>query len=87
MFFGKNLTYIRHERNKGVSKKNDKEYDFATITLSDGLESFKVDLQPYLTEMPVMSEIKKGDKINVVLDTMENFGKTNFIINEITKGA
>lgn len=84
MLKGTSLIYIRHERNRGVSK-TDKQYDFATATLSDGLESFKMDLLPALTEMPIFQALKKGDKINIDVEVFENFGKSQYMITQVTK--
>lgn len=86
MFKGNGLIYIRHERNKGISK-TDKEYDFANLTLSDGLESFKVSIEPYLCETPLLQNLKKGDKVSVSLEAFENFGKTVFSVTQIDKAS
>lgn len=87
MLKGEKLTYIRHERNTGVGNKSGKPYDFANITLSDGIESFKLDLKPELTEYKEVAELKKGDKITITVDIFERFKETSYIVSEIRKLA
>lgn len=83
MLQGKNLTYIRHERNQGIGKNSGQPYDFANITLSDGLESFKLDLKPELTEKSTLENLRKGDKVTVIVDVYENFNRTQFIVSDV----
>lgn len=87
MLKGEKLIYIKHERNKGVSKKSGNEYDIATITLSDGLQSFKIDVQPFLTETPELQNLRKGDKVNVVVDVEERFNNDVFVVVQVAKVA
>jgi len=83
MLQGTKLTYIRHARNKGIGNKSGNPYDFANIILSDGLESFKLDMKPELTETRLMQDIKKGAVVNVEVDVYENFDKTAFIVSDV----
>jgi len=83
MLQGKNLTYIRHERNRGIGNKSQQPYDFANIILSDGLESFKLDMKPELSEVRLLQDIKKGAVVNVEIDVYEKFDKTAFIVTNV----
>lgn len=83
MLQGTKLTYIRHARNKGVGKNSGNPYDFASIILSDGLESFKLDLKPELAETRLLQDIKKGTLVNIEVDVFENFDKTAFIVSDV----
>jgi len=83
MLKGNDLTYIRHERNQGVGKNSGLPYDFASMVLSDGLESFKMDIKPDLTTRSDVQNLRKGDKLTVLVDVYENFNRTAFIISDI----
>lgn len=87
MLEGKNLIFIRHERNTGVGKESNKPYDFANLTLSDGLESFKMPIEPHLTESKLMHDLKKGDKVTITVDVFENFNRTQFIVSAVQLGV
>lgn len=84
MLQGKKLTYIRHARNKGIGAKSGQPYDFANIILSDGLESFKLDMKPELAETRLLQDIKKGAVVNIDVDVYENFDKTAYIVSEVS---
>lgn len=84
-FMGKRLTYIRHERNAGVSSKSGKPYDFCNITLSDGLESFVMDMEHHLNESPDLLDLNKGDLINLKIDVYESFNRTQFKVVGVKK--
>lgn len=83
MLKGENLTYIRHDRMQGIGTKSGKPYDFANVTLSDGLESFKLDVRPEMTESSQVQNLRKGDKVNIKVDVYENFNKTAFMVSDI----
>lgn len=85
MLKGDKLIYIKHERNKGVSKKSGNEYDIATVTLSNGLVSFKMDVKPFLTETPALQELRMGDVVNVLVDVEERFNNDVFYVSDIKK--
>lgn len=85
MFKGEKLIYIKHERNKGVSKKSGNEYDIANITLSNGLVSFKIDIKPFITETPELQNLRMGDKVNVVVDVEERFNNDVFFVSDVKK--
>lgn len=85
MLKGEKLIYIKHERNKGISKKSGNEYDIANVTLSNGLVSFKIDVKPYLTETPDLQELRMGDKVNVVVDVEERYNTDVFYLSDIKK--
>jgi hypothetical protein len=80
----KPLVFIRAERNKGYSEKSKKDYDFANITLSDGLESLKMDINPEL--VPTLS-FKKGDNVIVTVDVSESNNRTKFVVSEVKKAS
>lgn len=80
------FTYIRAERNQGISKpeKGSKPYDFCNVTLSDGIESFQLDLEPnaYLTSI---EGLKKGDKVDIEVEVGERFKNASFTVTSIKK--
>lgn len=80
----KPLVFIRSERNKGYSEKSKKDYDFANITLSDGLESLKMDIVPELAEQ-YQNSFKKGDNVVITVDISESNNRTKFIVSEVKK--
>ena len=80
----KPLVFIRSERNKGYSEKSKKDYDFANITLSDGLESLKMDIVPELAEQ-YQNSFKKGDNVVINVDISESNNRTKFIVSEVKK--
>ncbi|MEK5234092.1 hypothetical protein MHB42_20600 [Lysinibacillus sp. FSL K6-0232] len=82
----KPLVFIRAERNKGYSEKSKKDYDFANITLSDGLESLKVDIQPELVEQ-CQTLYKKGDNVVITVDITEVNNRARFIVTKIKKAS
>lgn len=69
-------TFIRHEHNQGVSSKSGKPYDFATITLSDDIESFKLDLDQQA--IPQLAGLRKGDQVNIEVEIGESFNNVSF---------
>lgn len=83
MLQGKKLTYIRHERNKGIGQKSQQPYDFANIIVSDGLESFKFDMKPELAESRVLQDIKKGTLVDIEMNVFEKFDKNVFIVSSV----
>lgn len=66
--------FVRVERNEGISAKNGKPYDFATLTVADDIESFELDIKPTL--VPHLIHIEKGDRILVTEEKSKSFGKT-----------
>lgn len=80
----KPLVFIRAERNKGYSEKSKKDYDFANITLSDGLESLKMDIVPELAEQ-TQSLFKKGDNVVITVDISEANNRTKFVVSNVKK--
>lgn len=85
MLQGKNLNFIRAEKNEGVSKNSGLPYCFANLTVSDGMESFKLDLNPEI--VPLMAAFKKGDKVNIVVDVRENFNRNQFLVTDVQAAA
>ena len=81
----KPLVFIRVERNQGDSEKK-KENDFASITLSDGLEILKLDIVPSLAEH-CQATYKKGDKIKIVVDVSESNNRTTFVVIAVSKSS
>lgn len=82
----KPLVFIRSERNKGYSEKSKKDYDFANITLSDGLESMKLDIVPELAEQ-CQTAFKKGEKVVITVDISESNNRTKFVVSEVKKAS
>lgn len=85
MFINQNqLTFVRSERIKGVSKKTGNDYDIANVTISDGLESIKLPVEPILFESESFANLRKGDKVTVVIDAKERFNNINFVVISVT---
>lgn len=85
MFINQNqLTFVRSERIKGVSKKTGNDYDIANVTISDGLESIKLSVEPILFESESFANLRKGDKVTVVIDAKERFNNINFVVISVT---
>lgn len=81
MFINQNqLTFVRSERIKGVSQKTGKDYDLAFVTISDGLESLKLPLEPSLTDSDSFKQLRKGDGVTVVIDLVDQFNRINFVV-------
>jgi len=80
------LIFIRAERNKGYSEKSKKDYDFANITLSDGLESLKMDIVPELAEQ-YKNSFKKGDNVVITVDVSELNNRARFVVTEVKKAS
>lgn len=78
--------FIRAERNQGTSKpeKGSKPYDFATVRVTDGLDSFNLDLKPELKEQ-LEQQFSKGDFIEVRFEVGERFKNTTFIVDQVKK--
>lgn len=76
-------TYVSHNRNKGLSKKDNSPYDFASITLSDGLESIKHSLDPQLVEQGHLDNLKRGQKVEVVLECSEGYNRVDYTITGV----
>lgn len=76
--------FIRHEHNVGVSsvEKGSKPYDFASITLSDGVESFDCDLEQSV--IPSLAGLRKGDEINISVEPSIRFKKTIFKVVQVS---
>lgn len=82
----KPLVFIRTERNKGYSEAKKKDYDFANITLSDGLESMKIDIVPELAEQ-YQNVFKKGEKVVITVDMSESNNRLKFVVTEVKKAS
>lgn len=78
--------FIRAERNQGVSKpeKGSKPYDFATMRVTDGLDSFNLDIKPDL-EQTLNQQVSKGDFIEVRFEVGERFKNTTYIVDSFKK--
>ena len=82
MFVGEKLVYIRHQHMSGISNKNQQPYEFANVTLSDGLESFDLNIE--LTKVSLFTNLKRGDSVIVTLDIGDSFGnRINFVVSDI----
>lgn len=76
------LIFIRHDRVTGTNDKG-VNYDFANITLSDGLESFTLGLD--LSILPMVSNLKKGDNINLTVDIANVGRNVRFSVSDVIK--
>lgn len=77
--------FVTHKRNRGNSKKDNSPYDFATITLSDGLLSVKHDMKPHLVETHAFQNLKRGDFVEVTIDAEEGYNRTDYIVTDLKK--
>lgn len=77
-----NYIFIRHEHNVGVGKESGKAYDFATISLSDGVESFDADLDQQV--IPQLAGLRKGDSVNIEIEPQIRFKKTVFKVVQVS---
>jgi len=84
MLKGNDLRFIRANRMTGTNKKGN-PYDFADITLSDGMESFKLEVKPEL--VPLLDTYKKGEKVDINVDVYERYDKTAFLVSGVTRKA
>lgn len=55
--------YVDLEHRNGISTKNGQPYNFANVTLSDGLESFTQSIDPEL--VPSFNGAQRGDKVQI----------------------
>lgn len=81
MLKGEKLNFIRCEHRKGVSNNTGKEYEIANVTLSDGLESFTMDIEP--GRIPTAKSFSKGDLVNIEVDVINGFNRTRFVVTNI----
>lgn len=79
MFVGEYIL-VKTTRNQGTSKTG-QNFDIGKITISDGLESFELDINPEL--IPAITYIKKGDKVNVSLTPENTFRGVRYIITNV----
>lgn len=76
-----NYTFIRATRNEGTSQKTNKPFDIGNLTVSDGLESFDMDIKPSL--VPTLGHIQKGDKIEVDVEVTTGFRGTTYQVSQV----
>lgn len=74
----KSIKFVKVDHLKGTSKAGN-PYEFANITLSDGIESFKLPLD--LSIVPTAKMFTRGEDVKVVIDLVKddegNFRKDN----------
>lgn len=75
------LVYIRHEHRSGIGKTSGEPYEFANVTLSDGLESIKLNID--LQIVPMFEGFKKGEKIAITVDLIEAFNRLDLLIVDV----
>lgn len=75
-----NLLYVDSNRVQG--EKNGRDYDFATVELSDGIASFELPLDP-LSQPSIKSSFFRGDKVVITVDAKKNFGKYQLIVSKV----
>lgn len=75
------FNFIRATRNEGISQKNGKPFDFATLVVADQYESFDLEIQPTL--VPHLININKGDKVSLDITVGKNFGKTTYLVTNV----
>ena len=80
----KPVIFVGSVRNQGISKNSGKEYDFATIEVSDGIGSIEMPLRPDLSET-LNKNLSRGDKIKIRVDARKSFGRTEFLVDQVDK--
>lgn len=75
--------YVSHNRQRGLSKKDKTPYDFASITLSDGLESIPHNLDVQLVEKGIFDNLKRGQNVEVVLECSEGYNRVNYTVTGV----
>lgn len=75
--------FIKSQRNRGLSKKDQTPYDFASITLSDGLESIKHNLDPQVVEKGTLDHVKRGQNVEVTLECSEGFNRVDYTVTGV----
>lgn len=82
MLKGEGLIYVKHEHRAGVSKDG-RDYEFANVTLSDGLESFPLPLD--FTVVPVFEKMNRGDSVDLLIDLDIGFNnRVNLLVKSAT---
>lgn len=77
-----NLIFIRHDRIQGTNDKGN-NYDFANVTLSDGLESFTLGLD--LSILPMVQNFRRGDNVLLTVDLQNQGRNVRLIVSDIKK--
>ena len=80
----KPVIFVGSVRNQGTSNKTGKDYDFATIEVSDGIGSIEMPLRPDLSET-LNKNLSRGDKIKIRVDARKSFGRTEFLVDQVDK--
>lgn len=78
----KKLLFVGASRIKGTNKNN-VDYDFANIEVSDGIGSLEMPLDVHLAEA-LNRDFARGQEIKIRVDARKNFGKTQFIVDQVT---
>lgn len=63
------LLFVKLDHLKGTSQKGN-DYEFASITLSDGLDGFKLPLD--LAILPIAKSLNRGEQVTVVIDVTQD---------------
>lgn len=74
-----NLLFVETNRIKGTSAKG-KDYDFTNLIVSDGFQSVELGMSDHLVDAPVMSQLRKGEKIKLTVD----YKRGRFLASEIS---
>lgn len=81
MLEGKNLMFVRAELIEGTSNKTGKHFSICNITLSDEIESFKLDLDKEV--IADMAQFQKGDKVNLLIDIIPRYNNNQFLVTHV----
>lgn len=79
----KAMVFVEFEHLKGTSSKTGKDYDIKTVKLSDGLEAIKIPFTDVL--LSKMQMFKRGDKVDVTLESYEFFNNWQFRVCDLNK--
>lgn len=81
----KKLIFVAANRITGTNNKGN-NYDFANIEISDGIGSLEIPLDVHLAE-GCNRDFARGQEIKIRVDARKVFGKTQFIVDQVTSLA
>jgi hypothetical protein len=79
--------FIKANRQKGIGKTSKEPYDFANVTVSDGLESFEIPMFPPLATSinEGLINIKKADDVQFKLALESSHRGLEWVVQEVLK--
>jgi negative regulator of sigma E activity len=73
----KPITFVRFEERQGISQKTNNHYHIRQLTLSDGIESFTLNVADSVNS-PFLANFNRGDQVNATtqIENRGNRGET-----------